>query len=370
MLNKITVAHVIRVFSYGGAEISLKELLATEVLKENCISDLFILDHKKLGLVADVQPTVRNVYHYKITNARFLFEYIRFLRMIATGKYNIVHMHLPVSGCMTIVAKIFCSRKTKFVYTEHSLVTFYSKLNYYLSGLTYRFNDSVIAVSDEVSSEIQKRQKPWFFKRKNPITILNGINTEKFFIPGRTVREKPFDLSVGLVARFRPNKRIDRWVEVAEKIHLKNSIIKFILVGDGPDDEAIRRKVAEKNMTGIIQFPGKTNDTVNAYRQIDVFLLTSDQEGLPLSLMEAMSCGCVPVVNDIGGIRQLDFKGIGLKFNNFDAERIAEKILSYAEQPEQYFIESIKAREYVVTNCSLTKQANEIVGLYNNLLHH
>ena len=63
MSEKIKVAHVIRVFSYGGAEISLKELLAAEPFKENCISDLHILDHKKLDLINEVKANTRNIYN-------------------------------------------------------------------------------------------------------------------------------------------------------------------------------------------------------------------------------------------------------------------------------------------------------------------
>ena len=366
MHNKIKVAHVIRVFSYGGAEISLKEVLSVTAFKENCISDLYILDHKKLGLVPDVKLNTRNVNFYKIGTLLFLFEYFRFLKDIILNKYHIVHMHLPVAGWMTIVAKLFC-RKTKFVYTEHSLVSFSKKYNYILSGLTYRFNDSIISVSPEVSNEIQTHQRKWFFKRNNPVTILNGINTDKFFVPDRHSITDPLKLVVGLVARLRAHKRLDRWVEVAAEIHKRNKNIRFIIVGDGPEDDVLRKKIAEKKLTAVIQLPGKTDDTLNAYRKIDLFLLTSDLEGLPLALMEAMSCGCLPAAFNVGGIKQLDFNDTGFKFNDFNAVNIAEKIISYTSCPERYFSESGKARAFAIKSCSLNDQVNEIIYLYKKL---
>src|SRR5206468_7422408 len=140
-------------------------------------------------------------------------------------------------------------------------------------------------------------------------------------------------LTVGLVARFRPQKRVDRWVEVAAAIHKKNSNIKFIMVGDGPDDEILRQKVSELNLNDIIELPGKLSDTFSAYKRIDIFLLTSDFEGLPLALLEAMSCGCVPVVSNVGGIKQLDFTDIGHKFDEFNPEEIADKINCYSKHP-------------------------------------
>ena len=363
----IKVAHVIRVFSYGGAEVLLREFFEQPEFKEQVISDVFVLDHKKLGLKNDVTPNIRNFYYYKITTWRFFFEYIKFLSQIAKGKYDVVHMHLPVAGWMGVVAKLFTHR-TKYVYSEHNLVTFYSKYNYYLSGITYGFFDCVIFVSHEVGEVIRKVQKGWFFKTKNAVTILNGIDTNKFLCTHRSQLEPSKTLTVGLVARFRPQKRVDRWVEAAAALHKKNSNIKFIMVGDGPDDEMLRQKIADLNLKDVIQLTGMLSDTYHAYKQIDIFLLTSDFEGLPLALLEAMSCGCVPVVSNVGGIKQLDFTGIGYKFDEFDPEQIADKINCYTKNPASYFDESNKARAFVIKNYSLTKQVNEIILLYRKLI--
>ena len=217
MEQKIKVAHVIRVFSYGGAEVLLRECFSTAAFKKEVVSDLFILDHKKLGLVPEVQPHINKVRHYKITSFFFLFEYIKFLRHVIKGRYDIIHMHLPVAGWMTIPARIF-TRKAKYIYSEHNLVTFYAKYNYNLSGLTYRFFDCVICVSQEVGEVIRKVQKGKFFKPKKTVTILNGINTEKFSNLHRATENIAEIFSVGLVARFRPQKRVDRWVEVASEV--------------------------------------------------------------------------------------------------------------------------------------------------------
>jgi glycosyltransferase involved in cell wall biosynthesis len=275
-------------------------------------------------------------------------------------------MHLPVAGWMGIVAKLF-SRKTKYVYTEHNLVTFYSKYNYYLSGLMYRFFDCVIFVSQEVEDTIRKVQKAWLFKTKKNVVIPNGIDTNKFLCT-RNQLDSSKNLTVGLVARFRPQKRVDKWVEVAAVLHKKNSNIKFIMVGDGPDDEMLRQKIEELNLTSVIQLPGKLNDTIKAYKQIDIFLLTSDFEGLPLALLEAMSCGCIPIVSNVGGIKQLNLTNFGYKFDEFDAQQIADKINCYTKNSSSYLEQSCKARKFVVENYSLTKQVNEIIFLYRKLI--
>ncbi|MEP6467950.1 MAG: glycosyltransferase [Parafilimonas sp.] len=366
MERKIKVAHVIRVFSYGGAEVLLRECFAHPYFKENVESDLYILDHKKLGLVEEVKPNVNSIHYYKITTWKFFIAYAKFLRHIIMDKYDVVHMHLPVAGWMTIPAKLF-NRKTKFIYSEHNLVNFYTKYNYYLSGLTYGMFDSLIYVSHEVGEVVNKSHKGWFFKTKKTATILNGINTDKFTNAHRDYDNVNNNFTIGLVARFRPQKRVDRWAEVAGAIHKINPHIKFLMVGDGPDDDMLREKIKSLNMQDKIELPGMLASTVEAFKRIDIFLLTSDFEGLPLAIMEAMSTGCVPVVSNVGGIKQLPFDGFGYKYDDFNAPSIAKVVASYASDQQKFKTESLNARSFVEKNYSLTKQVHEIVALYKEM---
>ena len=368
MEQKLKVAHVIRVFSYGGAEVLLRECFAHPYFKENVESDLYILDHKKLGLVEEVKPNVNAVHYYKITTWAFLIAYSKFLRRIIMGKYDVVHMHLPAAGWMTIPAKLF-NRKTKLIYSEHNLVTFYAKHNYYLNGLAYGLFNCVIFVSHEVGEVVHKVQKRWFFKPKKTATILNGININKFSNAHRSTENINENFTVGLVARFRPQKRVDKWVEVAAEIYKLNPKIKFLMVGDGPDDEMLRNKINELNMQDKIELPGMLPDTVAAFKRIDIFLLTSDFEGLPLAIMEAMSTGCVPVVSNVGGIKQLVFDGFGYKFDEFNVNKIARIVADYGDNIDKFKDESLKAHAFVEVNYSLTKQVHEIVELYKEILN-
>ncbi len=365
----LKVAHVIRVFSYGGAEISLKEILSTESFRHNIVSDLFVLDHKKLGLVIQTRPNIRNCYIYKMATPMLLWEFFRFIKKLAQNKYDIVHMHLSVAGWMGITAKIF-SPKTRFVFTEHTLISSLKGYNYIFSGISYGFNDCVISVSEEVSDEIKKCQKRYLFNRRKAVTILNGVDTGRFNVPERLASPVNENLIVGLVARLRPHKRLDKWMEIAEEIHRRNKMIRFVIVGDGPEFNLLRQYVDIHHLNGIVELAGRAEDTLNAYKHIDVFLLTSDLEGQPLALMEAMSCGCVPAVNNVGGIKQLRFDGIGFKFSEYDTAEIAKKIIDYSDHRDKYANESRLARAFAVQSFSLNQQADAIITLYKNLLKH
>ena len=75
----------------------------------------------------------------------------------------------------------------------------------------------------------------------------------------------------------------------------------------------------------------------------------------------------MPLVSDVGGIRQLAFDGFGYKFHTFNAKGIAMQIAEYLDK-EKWARESKKSRQFVEQNFSLNKQIDEIVALYKEIV--
>lgn len=366
MGQKIKTAHVISQFNYGGAEVLLRELFHSKGFQENLESDLIIGNSRRLDLVPQIEGLVQNIYSFDIYSGKFPLEYIKMLRLIKKNKYEIVHVHLPLMGWLVAFAKYFCP-KTIFIYTEHNLFTHHHRLHYYMNGLTYGMYDSIISCGYEVYYTLEKVQKSWFYKTNNHIALINGINTDKFAFNQKTI-EPGKKMVVGLVAMFRHQKRIDRWVEVAEAVVKKTDAIRFLLIGADYEEEMIRAMVKEKGLVDYIEMPGQLHDTVASFQRMDIFLMTSDYEGLPLSLLEAMSSGCVPVVSNVGGIKQLEFDNFGYKFDEFNAEKVAGEIIKLSQDPETFSEQSRKAHDFVIKNYSLNNQVKQTLDLYKRLI--
>ena len=367
MSGKIKIAHVISQFNYGGAEVLLRELFHSEGFRERLDSDLIIGNSRRLELVPQIDGLVNNIYAFDIYSGKFPLEYMKMLRLIRKNKYEIVHVHLPLMGWLVAFAKKLCPN-TIFIYTEHNLFTHHHRLHYYMNGLTYGMYDSIISCGYEVFYTLEKVQKSWFYKTNKHIALINGINTDKFQFQQK-MPDPSRKLVVGLVAMFRRQKRIDRWVEVAEAVHKKSDKVRFLLIGADYEEEKIKEMVKEKGLTEVIEMPGQLHDTVASFHRMDIFLMTSDFEGLPLSLLEAMSSGCVPVVSNVGGIKQLEFEGFGNKFDEFDAEKIADTIISFTENLPDFSVQSKKAHDFVLKNYSLKNQVSKTLELYDMLLH-
>lgn len=81
--------------------------------------------------------------------------------------------------------------------------------------------------------------------------------------------------------------------------------MRLVLVGEGPLQGSIKIAAKEQGLEERVILPGFTNQPWNAYAGFDVFIMPSQNEGLPLALLEAMACGCCPIAMGVGGIPEV-----------------------------------------------------------------
>ena len=77
------------------------------------------------------------------------------------------------------------------------------------------------------------------------------------------------------------------------------------IVGDGAEMPAIRELVASLDLGSTVSLPGMVHDTDNWYRKMDFYIVSSDEEGLPVSMLEAMSFGLPVIATDVGAIGEV-----------------------------------------------------------------
>jgi len=153
---------------------------------------------------------------------------------------------------------------------------------------------------------------------------------------------------VAFAGRFVPQKNLDRWVDVAERVAKRASDPpQFVLVGDGPERERIRRRFDEAGVGDRARFPGwVAEDELAVYYDLaDVFLLTSDYEGTARVIVEAGLKG-LPVVATpfAGALDNVEDGATG--FVAEDVETLADRICWLLDRPEERaaFGEQARAR--------------------------
>ena len=110
---------------------------------------------------------------------------------------------------------------------------------------------------------------------------------------------------VGTVANFKAHKGHTYLLDAVGAVRERVPGTRFVLVGVGPLEDEVRRRASELGLNGAVVFTGFREDVPRLLRSFDVFALPSVHEGLPISLLEAMTLGTPAVVTDAGGITEV-----------------------------------------------------------------
>jgi len=230
-------------------------------------------------------------------------------------RFDVIHADLPVAGILARLAGRQSS--VPVVYTEHNLQERYHTITRWANAATYGWNDRVVAVSGEVAASIERRGLQ---RRTHVVELPNGVPVEQVRSEaalGRDVRAElnipETHLVVGTVAVFRAQKRLTDWLDVAARVVARRQDVTFLLVGGGPLEAEVRARIDALGLTQHVRTPGFRRDGRRLMGAMDVYLMTSEFEGLPIAILEAMTLGKPVVSTRVGGIPEvLEATGAGL----------------------------------------------------------
>jgi len=202
------------------------------------------------------------------------------------------------------------------------------------------------------------------FFPKHPLTVIpNGIDTQRFNPGGHMKSRELLDLPrnkivIGCAARLVPGKGHH---SLLEAMALLPANIHLALAGDGPLRCDLMALARQKGLISRVHFLGNIRNMPIFYRAIDLFCLASEAEGLPLSPLEAQSCGVPVVLTDTGGCKEAICAETGVLVPVKDSVALAAGI-TYAL--EAFTRESMQSpRDYVLARHDLSKVAQQYRAL-------
>ena len=134
--------------------------------------------------------------------------------------------------------------------------------------------------------------------------IKNGINTSKYVVNETIRRKMREELGVsgckviGHVGTFLPVKNHSFLIEIIESLYRRDNSIRGILIGDGALINEVKNNVKEKGLENVILFTGSRDDVNKLLMAMDLFIMPSKYEGLPVSLVEAQASGLPILASD------------------------------------------------------------------------
>jgi L-malate glycosyltransferase len=191
-----------------------------------------------------------------------------------------------------------------------------------LRRLSFAINPVTLVTVSNSLLKIAKSE--WKMPQGRLVYIANGVDTERFvpesniYFESRTKSEFTF----GTVCGLRPEKRLDRLITAFSQI--KDSNVKLKIAGDGVLRSELEGLSAKLNVSNRVEFLGHQDAPESFLASLDAFILASETEQAPISLIEAMSCNIRCVVTNVGDMAAM------LPYDATDlvAENSQESILS------------------------------------------
>ncbi len=293
-----------------------------------------------------------------------IYDLVAFLQLfflVLRGKYHIVHTHTSKGGLLGRWAALLAGTPI-IIHTPHGDVFsgYFGELTtwvfIFLEKISAMISDSIITLTDRSKENylefgIGNREK---FR-----TVHSGIPLKEFAHPKSGTNKKirarlgiPKDaLIVGSAGRLVSIKGYDQFIRVAAIIKKVEPKTIFIIVGEGPLRADLMKLAEELDLSRSVIMPGWKPDLSNWLHIMDVFLLTSRNEGMGRVIVEAMACGKPVVVENVGGVSGVIENGAtGFLVPPGDPEVTAKAILQLLQAPKlrRNFGEygKIKAREF------------------------
>ncbi|MDO6390240.1 glycosyltransferase [Pontibacter sp. BT731] len=384
--HKVKVLHLIKSLGRGGAEMLLPETLKVHDRDQFDFHFAYFLPWKDQMVPAIEEQGARAVC-FKANNNLQMFQRVGDIsRYVKEHQIDVIHSHLPWAG---VIARLV-GKKTgvPVVYTEHNKWERYNKITYWLNKFSFGWQNAAVAVSDDVQKSIRKNAGTKFRELALPamqgtringkaqqpylLNILNGVNTVHFDRDeqaGLQIRQQlgiPINAHViGTVSVFRFQKRLDVWMEIAAAILKRIPEAHFILVGDGPLKEELLAKRKALGIEERLHMPGLKTDVKPYFSMMDIYMMSSIFEGLPIALLEAMSCSCAVISTKAGGVGEVVEHGkSGLLCEVDNYTKLIDYGVQLIQNQEQCVALAAGARKRVQADFSINKMAKQLEDLY------
>lgn len=259
------------------------------------------------------------------------FSFIKVARYLKEKKIDIIHTHNTQPLVDGVMGSLFSGRKHHIVHTDHARnfpdKTRYMIAEHLMSYFVYKF----VGVSEHTSENLAKYEK---ISKAKIVTIENGIYG-KLYQNSIDVTEKRLKLGIdrsgfviGTAGRFSEQKGLKYLLKAMPNILKTIPDAYLILAGDGELAPELKKLTVDLGIENRVNFIGTRQDMPDILKVLDIFVLPSIWEGLPMIILEAMAASLPILATDVGGVsRAIKHNRTGLLIPSKDSSEITNKII-------------------------------------------
>lgn len=362
-----TVLHTIETSGPGGAEKMLIGLV--DALDRTRFRPLVCL--LKNGWLYD-QLVARGIEPLVVPLGRSPdFAWIATMRrLLREQRVDVIHAHeFYMNSYATLLSRL----------TSIPCITTVHGRNFYADRwarrLVYRYvsrHSSMIAVSEGIRHHLREAVG---VRDRDLQTIRNGIDTQPFAVAAkdrvRARAELQLDAQapvIGCLGNLYPVKGHTYLVEAAAAICARHPQAVFLFAGRGQMLESLQAQAAKLGVEPNVRFLGFREDTPRLLAAMDIFVLPSLSEGLPLSLLEAMAARRAVVASAVGGIPEvIEHRRNGMLVPPANAAELAKNILALLDAPELRDSVALQGQHDVEASFNMARMKAAYESLYDGL---
>jgi len=366
--GSIKVLHLVQGLGIGGLEnvvVNLLKGIDSERYQPSvcCYDTLWSVAQSLNGII--------NIHFLKRKQGIDYAYPFKLAALLKREKIQILHLHNSTAFFYGVIAgKI--TRVPVIIYTEHARDIFPNIKVRIADKILSSFTDKVIVVADYLKKNLIKYE--WFNPSKI-ITIYNGADETKFNNK-YNVDEVKRDLGlfgrkkiVGIVARLDPIKNHKCLIKAMQIVvkHYPDTIL--LVIGDGALRDELKAFARESNLLNNIYFLGTRQDIPQLLAIMDIFVLCSISEGLPMTLLEAMAAGKPIIATNVGGIPEIIEHGInGVLIPPDNPDILADAIKKLIDDTEKAKQMGSMAREKFENNFTLSTMVKNYEEVYESFI--
>ncbi len=192
--------------------------------------------------------------------------------------------------------------------------------------------------------------------------VNNGIDTKRYRprVASRNANRARY-LQIGTAARLSPEKNLGLLIRAVRECGDRGLEVRLDIVGDGPQRAQLEALTAELELSGQVHFAGRMDSLEDWYPGLDAFVLPSLREGMPISILEALACGCPVISSNVGAVHELldDIAGCRVVPVN-DLEALVNAMMALRWTPGPL----LEASDRISCHYSSAHMATRYAGIY------
>ena len=371
---RVKVCHVAMGDLWAGAEVHLLALLTYLVRLEKLDCSVILFNEgrlaeelRKLSLSVIV---ISEKTHNPLTIAYHLAKIFRTIRpdIVHTHKYKDSILATVAARCVGVphVIRVVHGMPEPFKGLSNVNMSLYTIVDRLVAGSLV---DKIIAVSSDIERALVR-----VYGATQVVRIHNGIDLEIVQIrTARLQKRKEWHLAetamlVGTVGRLVPVKGHAVLLEALDILHRSHRTVNLLIVGDGPLRGHLEGEVRRLGLEAFVRFAGHQAESYDFINMMDVFVLPSLHEGIPMVLLEALALQRPVVATRVGGIPEVIEHGrTGLLAEPSDASSLASFIQQLSEDPTLAASIGKAGRTRVETEFTAGTMAGKTAELYEQV---